>query len=40
MYQVDSILGMFGGHAGKVVRISGTTEERINQVKTTLTQYV
>ena len=38
--KIDSILGMFGGMAGKIVRISGTTKERINQVKTTLAQYV
>ena len=38
--KISSILSMFGGIAGKVVRISGTTEERINQVKTTLAQYV
>ena len=34
--KISSILGMFGGMAGKLVRISGTTEERIKQVKTTL----
>ena len=38
--KIDSIIRMFGGMAGKVVRISGTTEERVNQVKTNLTQYV
>ena len=38
--KIDSIIGMYGGMAGKVVRISGTTEERVNQVKTNLTQYV
>ena len=31
--KISSILGMFGGMAGKVVKISGTTEERIEQVK-------
>ena len=31
--KIDSIIGMFGGMAGKVVKISGTTEERIEQVK-------
>ena len=31
--KITSILGMFGGMAGKVVKISGTTEERIEQVK-------
>ena len=34
--KIDSILGMFGGMAGKVVRISGTTKERIEQVKAAL----
>ena len=34
--KIDSIIGMFGGMAGKVVKISGTTEERINQVKAAL----
>ena len=34
--KISSILGMFGGMAGKLVRISGTTEERINQVKAAL----
>ena len=34
--KIDSILGMFGGMAGKIVRIHGTTEERINQVKAAL----
>ena len=34
--KIDSIIGMFGGMAGKVVRISGTTEERVEQVKTAL----
>ena len=38
--KISSILNMFGGMAGKVVRISGTTEERINQVKDSLIQYV
>ena len=31
--KIDSIIGMFGGMAGKVVKISGTTDERIEQVK-------
>ena len=31
--KITSILGMFGGMAGKVVKVSGTTEERIEQVK-------
>ena len=31
---------MFRGMAGKVVKVSGTTEERIKQVKTSLAQYV
>ena len=34
--KISSILSMFGGMAGKLVRISGTTEERIEQVKTNL----
>ena len=34
--KIDSIIGMFGGMAGKLVRISGTTEERIDQVKNAL----
>ena len=34
--KIDSIIGMYGGRAGKVVRISGTTEERIELVKATL----
>ena len=34
--KISSILGMFGGRAGKLVRISGTTEERIEQVKANL----
>ena len=34
--KISSILGMFGGMAGKLVRISGTTEERIEQVKANL----
>ena len=38
--KISSILGMFGGMAGKLVRISGTTEERIEQVKNAVTQYV
>ena len=38
--KISSILRMFGGMAGKVVKISGTTKERINQVKSALAQYV
>jgi len=38
--KISSILGMYGKMAGKLVRVSGTTEERVNQVKATLTQYV
>ena len=34
--KISSILGMFGGMAGKLVRISGTTEERVEQVKANL----
>ena len=39
-HKISSILGMFGGMAGKVIRISGTTEERIEQVKNAVAQYV
>ena len=35
--KISSILGMFGGMAGKVIKISGTIEERVEQVKTSLT---
>jgi len=38
--KISSILGMFGGMAGKVVKISGTTEKRIEQVKNAVAQYV
>ena len=38
--KINSILRMFGGMAGKVTKISGTTEERIEQVKNAATQYV
>ena len=31
--KISSTLNMFGGMAGKVIKISGTTEERIEQVK-------
>ena len=34
--KISSILGMFGGMAKKVIRISGTTKEHINQVKAAL----
>jgi len=34
--KISSILNMFGGMAGKLVRISGTTEERVEQVKANL----
>ena len=34
--KISSILRMFGGMAGKVIKISGTTKERIEQVKATL----
>ena len=34
--KISSILRMFGGMAGKVIKISGTTEERVEQVKATL----
>ena len=38
--KISSILRMFGGMAGKVIKISGTTEERVEQVKNTIAQYV
>ena len=38
--KIDSILRMFGGMAGKVVRISGTTKERVNHIMTVLNSYV
>ena len=34
--KISSILGMYKYMPGKVIKISGTTEERINQIKTTL----
>ena len=34
--KISSILSMFGGMAGKLVRVSGTTEERVEQVKAAL----
>ena len=34
--KISSILRMFGGMAGKVIKISGTTEERVEQVKNAL----
>ena len=34
--KISSILSMCGGMAGKLVRISGTTEERVEQVKANL----
>ena len=34
--KISSILGMFGGMSGKVVKISGTIEERVEQVKAAL----
>ena len=34
--KIDSIIGMYGGMAGKVIKISGTTKERVNQVKAAL----
>ena len=38
--KISSILGMHRYMPGKVVTISGTTEERINQIKTSITSYV
>ena len=35
-HKISSILRMFGGMAGKVIKISGTTEERVEQVKNAL----
>ena len=37
--KISSILGMHRWMPGKVVTISGTTEERINKIKTTLDTY-
>ena len=38
--KISSILGMHRLMPGKVVTISGTTEERINQIKTSMVSYV
>ena len=38
--KISSILGMHRYMPGKVVTISGTTEERINQIKSTVASYV
>ena len=38
--KISSILGMHRYMPGKVVTISGTTEERINQIKSTIASYV
>ena len=38
--KISSILGMHRWMPGKVVTISGTTEERINKIKTTIASYV
>ena len=38
--KIDSIIRIYGGMAGKLVRISGTTEERIDQVKKSISSYV
>ena len=38
--KISSILGMYRYMPGKVVTISGTTEERINQIKTSMVAYV
>ena len=38
--KISSILGMYRYMPVKVVTISGTTEERIDQIKTSLIQYV
>ena len=38
--KISSILGMHKWMPGKVVTISGTTEERINKIKSTIASYV
>ena len=38
--KISSILGMHRWMPGKVVTISGTTEERIKQIKSTIASYV
>jgi len=38
--KITSILGMHRWMPGKVVTISGTTEERINKIKATIASYV
>ena len=38
--KISSILGMHRWMPGKVVTISGTTEERINKIKATIASYV
>ena len=38
--KISSILGMYRYMPGKVVTISGTTEERINKIKATIALYV
>ena len=38
--KITSILGMYRYMPGKVVNISGTTEERINKIKATIDSYV
>ena len=38
--KISSILGMHRLMPGKVITISGTTEERINQIKTSMVSYV
>ena len=38
--KISSILGMYRYMPGKVITISGTTEERIKQIKLSLAQYV
>ena len=38
--KISSILGMYRYMPGKVVTLSGTTEERINKIKTTIVSYV
>ena len=37
--KISSILGMYRYMPGKVITISGTTEERINKIKSTLDMY-
>ena len=38
--KIDSIIGIYGGMAGKVIKISGTTKERVNHVMAVMASYV